>query len=76
MNPWFGILAPGGMPPEIIAKLNAELVRILRTPEIARQFADQGVDAVHSTPEEFVALIRADLQKWGKVIGEAGIKGE
>ena len=76
MNPWFGILAPAATPAEIVAKLNAELVRILRTPEIAQQLALHGVDAAHSTPDEFLAVIRADLQKWGKVIGEAGIKGD
>ena len=76
MNPWFGVLAPAAVPAEVIGKLNAELVRILRTPEIAQQFAAHGVEAAHSTAEEFVAVIRSDLQKWGKVIGEAGIKGE
>jgi tripartite-type tricarboxylate transporter receptor subunit TctC len=76
MNPWFGILAPAGTPTEIIAKLNGELTRILRSPEIATQFAAQGVEAAHSTPGEFLALIKADLAKWEKVIREAGIKGE
>ena len=76
MNPWFGVLAPAATPPEIVTRLNTELVRILRTPEIAQQLALHGVDAAHSSSEEFVAVIRGDLQKWGKVIGEAGIKGE
>jgi tripartite-type tricarboxylate transporter receptor subunit TctC len=76
MNPWFGILAPAATPAEIVTRLNTELVRILRMPDIARQFAEQGVEPAHSTPAEFVAVIRADLQKWGKVISDAGIKGE
>jgi tripartite-type tricarboxylate transporter receptor subunit TctC len=76
MNPWFGVLAPAATPAEIIAKLNTELVRVLRSPEIVQQLAPHGVDVVHSSPEEFVAVIRGDLQKWGKVIREAGIKGE
>jgi tripartite-type tricarboxylate transporter receptor subunit TctC len=76
MSPWFGILAPAATSPEVINRLNVELVRVLRTPEIARQFADQGVEPAHSTPAEFAAVIRADLQKWGKVIADAGIKGE
>ena len=76
MSPWFGVLAPAGTPQEVIAKLNAELVRILRAPDVASQLAAQGVDAAHSTPEEFLAVVRSDLQKWGKVIREAGIKGE
>jgi len=76
MNPWFGILGPAGMPQDIVAKLNAELVRILRSNEFARQLSAQGVDAAHSTPREFAALIRSDLEKWGKVIADAGIKSE
>ena len=76
MNPWFGILAPAATPAEIITRLHTELVRILRMPDIARQFTDQGVEPMHSTPAEFLAVIRSDLQKWGKVISDAGIKGE
>ena len=76
MNPWFGILAPAGTPPEVIAKLNAELVKILKAPDIAQQFAAQGVDPAHSSPEELAAVIRNDLQKWGRVIRKEGIKGE
>jgi len=76
MNPWFGVLAPAGTPPEVIAKLNTELVRALRAPDTARQFSAQGVEPAHSTPEAFLAVIKSDLQKWGKVIREAGIKGE
>jgi tripartite-type tricarboxylate transporter receptor subunit TctC len=76
MNPWFAILAPAATPTDILAKLNTELVRILRTPDIAQQFAAQGVDPAFSTPEALTAVIRADLDKWGRVIREAGIKGE
>jgi len=76
MNPWFGVLAPAGTPPEVIAKLNTELVRALRAPDTARQFSAQGVEPAHSTPEAFLAVIKSDLQKWEKVIREAGIKGE
>ncbi|MBI2223603.1 MAG: hypothetical protein HYU44_01340 [Betaproteobacteria bacterium] len=76
MNPWFGVLAPAGTPAGLIAKLNSELVRILRGPDIVAQFAEQGVESAHSTPGEFAALIRSDLQKWEKVIEEAGIPRE
>jgi tripartite-type tricarboxylate transporter receptor subunit TctC len=76
MSPWFGVLAPAGTPPDVIAKLNVELVRILRSPDIATQFRAQGVEPAHSSPDEFLALIKTDLRKWGKVIVEAGIKGE
>jgi tripartite-type tricarboxylate transporter receptor subunit TctC len=76
MNPWFGVLAPAGTPPDILAKLNAELVRSLRSSEMAAQFARQGVEAAYCTPDEFSALIGSDLKKWSKVIADAGIKGE
>jgi tripartite-type tricarboxylate transporter receptor subunit TctC len=76
MSPWFGVLAPAGTPRDIVTKLNAELVRILRAPDIAAQFRAQGVEPAHSTPQEFLAVIEADLKKWGKVIAEAGIRGE
>ena len=76
MSPWFGVLAPAGTPREIVMKLNAELVRSLRGPDIAGQFRAQGVEPAHSTPQEFFATIEADLKKWGKVIAEAGIRGE
>ena len=76
MNPWFGVLAPAATPVAIVAKLNEELVRVLRSPEIVQQLAPHGVDVVHSSPEAFLAVIRNDLQKWGKVIREAGIKSD
>ncbi len=76
MNPWFGVLAPAATPAGVIAKLNSELVRVLRGPDIVAQFQEQGVEPAHSTPGEFAALIGADLQKWGKVIEEAGIPRE
>jgi tripartite-type tricarboxylate transporter receptor subunit TctC len=76
MNPWFGVLAPASVAPDIVAKLNTEIVRVLRAPEVAQQFASQGVESAPSTPQEFAAVIRSDLQKWGKVIAAEGIKGE
>ena len=76
MNPWFGVLAPAGTSGEVIARLNVELVRILRDADTAAQFAAQGVEPAHSTPEAFAALIRSDLRKWSGVIREAGIRGE
>ncbi|MDB5864471.1 MAG: hypothetical protein JWO70_2277 [Betaproteobacteria bacterium] len=76
MNPWFGVLAPAAVPREIVTKLNAELVRLLRVPEVGALLASQGVEAAYSSPEEFAAVIRSDLRTWPKVIREAGIRGE
>ena len=76
MNPWFGVIAPGGTPAAVLGKLNAELTRILREPDVVASLEKQGVDAAHSSPAEFAALIRGDLQKWEKVIQQAGIPRE
>jgi tripartite-type tricarboxylate transporter receptor subunit TctC len=76
VNPWYGVLAPAGTPRDIIASLNNEIARIVRTPEVGRQFTVQGVEAAVTTPEEYAAIIKADLAKWGKVIRDAGIRGE
>jgi tripartite-type tricarboxylate transporter receptor subunit TctC len=76
MNPWFSVLAPAGTPREIIARLNAEITRFLRTPEAASLLAAQGADVAYSSPEELTALIKSDLDKWGKVIRDNGIRGE
>ncbi len=65
---WYGLLAPAGTPPEIIAWLNRETVAVLRSAKISEQFAAEGVEVVASSPEEFAALIRADIAKWTKVV--------
>ncbi len=76
MNPWFGVLAPAGTPAAIIARLNTEIVKFLGTPEAVKQLAAQGADAGANSAEEFQALIKSDLAKWGKVIQDNGIRGE
>jgi len=76
MNPWFGVLAPSGTPAAVVARLNTEIVRFLGTPEAAKQLTVQGADAAYTGSDEFLALIKADLAKWGKVIQDNGIRGE
>ena len=76
MNPWFSVLAPAATPREIIARLNQEITRYLRTPEAAKLLAAQGADVAYSSPEELTALIKSDLDKGGKVIRDNGIRGE
>lgn len=73
---WTGICAPAGTSREIIARLHAELVKILRTPEAHEWFAAQGVRPIGDTPEEFSALVRADHARWGGIIRASGMKGE
>jgi len=73
---WIGVLAPTGTPKAIIDKLSTEIGRILAMPDIKEKIAVQGMDSFISTPEQFAALMKADMAKWGKVIKTAGIKPE
>jgi tripartite-type tricarboxylate transporter receptor subunit TctC len=71
---WYGLLAPAGTPPDIVAKLNAEVVAILKQPETHERLSKEGADPVGNTPAEFGKFIRSEIAKWGKVIKAAGIK--
>lgn len=71
---WYGLLAPAGTPKEIIARLNKEAVAILRSAEVTGRLANDGGIVVASTPEEFAAYLRAETEKWAKVVKAAGIK--
>jgi tripartite-type tricarboxylate transporter receptor subunit TctC len=73
---WWGLLAPGGLPPTIAAKLHRDIVEALATPAVKERLSGLGATPVGSSPQEFAALIRADHDKWGPVIKAAGIKGE
>jgi tripartite-type tricarboxylate transporter receptor subunit TctC len=69
-----GLVGPAGMPPEAVAKVHAAAVKALATPQVRERFASLGVQPVGSTPEQFGATIREDLERWSKVIRAAGIK--
>ena len=71
---WFGLLAPAGTPPEIIAKLNAEVRRILVLPGLGERLT--AIELVSSTPGELDAFIRAEMARWAPLIQKLGIKGE
>jgi len=70
---WYGVLAPAGTAPSIIKILNREIARAMDTPRFAQQFLNIGADPASTTPEDFAALIKADIEKWGKVVKAAGI---
>ena len=69
---WLGLLAPAGTPPDVVAKLQAELVRALADADAQRGFQSSGVDVATDTPKEFGALLRSESDKWGKVVRETG----
>ena len=73
---WLGILVPNGVPPAVIARLNAEITKVMQNPELRHTLIAQGVEARQSSPEEFAALLRSETAKWHKIVESAGIKAE
>jgi len=71
---WFGLLAPAGTPPPVIAKLNGEIAKWLATPEAKEKLLAQGANAAGGTAEEFAQFIAAETAKWQKVVKESGAK--
>ena len=71
---WFGLLAPAGTPRDVIAKLNAEFNKALQNPELRKKLGDEGADPAGGTPEQFAALIRDEIPRWGKVVRDSGAK--
>jgi tripartite-type tricarboxylate transporter receptor subunit TctC len=70
---WSGFLAPAGTPPEIVARLNKDLVAALKQPQFLEWVAGNGTEAVPSTPDEFASYIKTELAKWSKIIKEAKV---
>jgi len=73
---WFGWIAPARVSPEIIARLNREMVRILNLPEMHERLLGLGADPVANSPQAFAAFIRSEHDKWARVIKQAGIRAE
>jgi tripartite-type tricarboxylate transporter receptor subunit TctC len=71
-----GVVLPAGVPRAVIDKLGRALAEIVRTPEIGQRFEADGAVPVGSTPQQFAAFLKAEMQKWAKLIREAGIKQE
>lgn len=71
---WFGWLAPAGTSTAIVARLNAEIVKILRMPEVRDRLLSQSTEPVGNTPAEFAAMMRSERDKWAKVIRDANIR--
>ncbi len=71
-----GMVVPAGVPQAVVNKLSAEVARIVKLPDVAQRFELDGAEGVGSTPAEFAAFLKAEMQKWSKVIKDAGIKAE
>jgi tripartite-type tricarboxylate transporter receptor subunit TctC len=71
---WYGFLGPAGLPPDIVAKLNRDLIKIVQNPAMKEKFASLGIEPVTGTPDEFGAYIRSEMAKWRAVVTAADIK--
>jgi tripartite-type tricarboxylate transporter receptor subunit TctC len=73
INTWYGLFAPTGVRPEIVQRINAEVAKFMHTPEVHKHLAASGLIPSTNTPAEFSSFVRADLEKWSRVIREAKI---
>ena len=71
---WMGVMGPKGIPKPIVDKLNAQLIKVLRSPTMREKIRGQFLDLWTSTPEEFTAVIKSDLAKWGKIVRDSGAR--
>ena len=72
INPWFGLFAPKGTPPAVIRQINADIKKVLEDKETMDKFATLGAEPFDSTPQEFAAMLHADIAKWAAVVKSSG----
>ncbi len=75
-NTWYGLLAPAGTPAPIVVMLNAEVNRVLATPEVRGRLASEGGDTLGGSPEQFASFLKAEHAKWGRVVRDSGAKAD
>jgi tripartite-type tricarboxylate transporter receptor subunit TctC len=73
---WYGLFAPAGTPRDIVNRLNAQVVRMLADPELAKRFASQGAEPMSNTPEQLAQYRRAEFERWRKLIAEQKLRVE
>ena len=73
---WVGVLVPAQTPGEIVSKLHADIAKVLAAPDAKERFLSQGAEAATSTPQQFGAFVRAEIEKWASVIRKAGITAQ
>ena len=76
LDPWLGLFVPAKTPPEVVARIHTEVVKILNSPDLKAKLGPQGIELVTNSPADFARFIREDNVKWGKIIKEAGIKAD
>jgi tripartite-type tricarboxylate transporter receptor subunit TctC len=73
---WYGLFTTAGTPQPVVSRLSAEIRKVLATPQFKEQLHSQGAEPVSDTPEEFAAIVRADVVKWAKIVKDTGAKAD
>ena len=76
MGSWYGLMAPAGAPKDVVARLNAEMAKILKLPDIKQRLDALGFEALLSTPEEYGAFTKSEIEKWAKVVKASGARAD
>ena len=71
---WQGVFGPAGIPPEIVKRLNTEIVKIINAPDVQKKLVELGAEPVANSPEEFAAFVKTEVVKWGDVVKKSGAK--
>ena len=72
VNPWFGLFAPAKVPAQVVRKINADVNELLKSKDVIDKFAAQGAEPYLTDPQQFAAVLKADIVKWGKVVKASG----
>jgi tripartite-type tricarboxylate transporter receptor subunit TctC len=73
-SPWYGFMVPAGTPKDIVARLHAETVKVLARPDVKQRFGTTDLELIGSTPEQFAAHVRSEIEKWGKIVKSTGMR--
>jgi tripartite-type tricarboxylate transporter receptor subunit TctC len=76
VNNWTGVFAPAGTPAAVVSKLNAEILRVMRLPEVQARLPKEGLSFTPSTPQQFAAFVKSEKEKWGQLVKAVGAKAD
>jgi len=76
ISPWFGVVAPEGIPKQVVARLNTAIAGSLKSPDVIQRLGSLGYEPIGGTPEQFAATIKSDIGKYAKIVKTAGIKAD
>jgi len=76
INPWFGVLGPARLPAPIVRKLHGDVVASIRSEDTTQRLASQGAEPIASTPDEFAAVIKRELEQWSRIVNQIGLRND